>query len=230
MLDIAHGHNCEREHEIVAYLYGELAEGESSRFESHLGECGSCIDAFAELSDPRFAVYEWQRTEFADLPTPRIVIPYETASAGWFSGLKAIFSLPGLVPAAAGAAVLAVVIGGYFLLSTDAKIPTVAAVPTQKLPVATIETPFPAATESEVADPEIRPTVVSSRPVRRDRAVEAKAAAPTPKVRSMTAENEKPLEVDPKPDTAAKAPVLSGFEEEDDRSLRLADLFDDGEV
>jgi len=74
--------SCTHFAEIVSYIYDELTVDQRVGFESHLSDCEICRDEFAGISNARFAVYEWQREEFAPLASPTILIPYEAATVG----------------------------------------------------------------------------------------------------------------------------------------------------
>ena len=88
--------------DTVSYLYGEMPESERSTFEDHLAGCEACTDEFAGISFSRFSVLEWQRGEFANLPTPEIVIPYETSrSTSWLEAAHGLFTVPAFGAAAA---------------------------------------------------------------------------------------------------------------------------------
>src|SRR5882724_6942846 len=76
MLNGNNHNSCEFFAEIVSYLYNETGREQRSKFEEHLVDCGACTDEFAAISNARFSVFEWQREEFANMPTPEIVIPY----------------------------------------------------------------------------------------------------------------------------------------------------------
>ena len=65
-----HENKCGFTSDAVSYLYGEMPAHERSVFEDHLAGCDACTDEFAAISYSRVSVMEWQRGEFADLPTP----------------------------------------------------------------------------------------------------------------------------------------------------------------
>ncbi len=106
---------------MLAYLYAEMPGAERELFETHLAECGSCIDEFAELSNARYAVYEWQKLEFAPMETPEIVIPFAKKSIanGTFSfadKIKAAFGFSnGWAASGAGFAVIAIALAFGFV-------------------------------------------------------------------------------------------------------------------
>src|SRR4051794_13141264 len=84
--------DCGFADEMLSYMYDELASAERERFEEHLPDCVACTDEFAVIAHARFSVYEWQKLEFADMPTPHIVIPYALAKKeriGMFDGIAA---------------------------------------------------------------------------------------------------------------------------------------------
>ena len=227
---------CEFGAEIPAYLYNEIAEKARLTFESHLAGCESCIDEFADLSEARFSVLEWQRAEFADLPTPSIVIPYEAApdtaasSGGWVDAFLDLIRVPVWSYAGAFAAVLlAIIAGGYFLTSgsnkqvAEVSSPAADPAPSASLPV--IER-----SNSDESFPKVPP-------VRKDRVATIRAinvrsvTKAAPRSRALTAVMTRPSDkAVPSLDQAVRKPALSTFDDDDDSSLRLADLFDDGGV
>ena len=117
MLTNGNNANCGFADEIVSYIYDESGEVERRKFETHLAGCSTCTDEFAAISNARFSVFEWQKEEFAQLPTPKIVIPYardavrdQADSPGFFASLGAFLTFPRFA-AAAGAIVLGVGLG-----------------------------------------------------------------------------------------------------------------------
>lgn len=220
--------NCPFEDEIVSYIYDEMFGAERLKFETHLAGCSICTDEFAAISDARFSMFEWQKEEFSNLPTPEIVIPYErkrnfveeTEPIGLFAGLRgwiSILKLP--VAAAAG---LTLVLGLIFIISRS------------NLP----EQPIAANVSSRPADlpavPSIQPVIQASdapkatvaRPENRDirpvKVVVRRQGVNEKQIYARNQPNQKPHPA------VSTAPVLStAYEADDDNSLRLADLFAD---
>lgn len=216
---------CDFISEAVAYLYGEMPVAERNAFENHLANCEACTDEFAAVSYSRLSVLEWQRGEFAELRTPEIVIPYGevAASNGWMDGIRGLFAAPAFAMAA-----LLLVVGlafvGYYVNSGKETPTTVAEGPR-------VETTAPSVTSSEVQPAAVSvPPVNSTRPApvsgtERVRAAATQRAAKV--VRPLTAD----LDTKIKPAApAAKRPALLTVEEDEDNSLRLADLLDEGGV
>ncbi len=216
----------------VSYLYGEMPAEERTAFEDHLSGCDECTDEFAAISFSRLSVMEWQRGEFAHLPTPEIVIPYEAArSNSWIGSIRGMFALPGFGPAMAAAVVLLIVGGMYFGFYSGAgkEQPVAVSAPKQNVaePIVNSVEPRPIA---PAAEPEPAPVTISQEgsPERSPRPVRAKITQRAQKVnRPLTAD----LDEKAKPAVPVqKAPVLSNFDDDEDNSLRLADLIEDGGV
>jgi anti-sigma factor RsiW len=241
MLTNADNLNCEYRHEMIAYIYGESGEAARLGFEEHLLGCTACTDEFACIADTRFSVFEWHKEEFAPLPTPPIVIPYVAAaqlsarpSNGFLAGLRHILTIPQV--ATAFAAVLVTVVVGFFGFNymSDREIAVAGPEPDIRQPAARVST----ATLKEVSPVA---TVATDEPdvdvsTRRERG-ETKTRRGTRTTlqthvvgKPLMANVKRSAERDPRPNSAQvrKAPVLNNFEESDDRSLRLSDLFDDG--
>ena len=235
-MDTKYNNSCSFDGDLLAYLYDELAETERVRFEGHIADCGSCIDEFAGLSEARYSVYEWRKLEFAPMEPPKIVIPYGAIqpSVSWIDSVKAVFDFPQRWAAAgAGLAFVAVIttIGLIALNRLDSRglvvqtntgaqsSPTVSVDPPKsdlkvsidpKAAVRTLpETEDVSSVSSGQADKRVTAVkaLVNPRPVRNDSKLPADDKKPTNRNQN--------------------APSLSEFDESEDESLRLADIFDD---
>ncbi|MBK8303380.1 MAG: hypothetical protein WBC19_04435 [Pyrinomonadaceae bacterium] len=234
MLDNCNKNGCKFTDEIVSYMYDEIGDSERSKFEQHLLDCTACTDEFAGISNARFSMFEWRKEEFAHLPTPNIVIPYheKVEAVGFFAGLRDLLTLSGWPAAATVAAGLIVSIGlGFGLMNylggdqeMASNASTNVAVPPVVSPDDRVQSTDPARNENENVvvrnpdDRQIRPLRASSnayRP-RNERAVTTVSQRPNNAVvRNPSA-------------TTAKAPALTNYDDTDDKSLRLSDLFDEG--
>ena len=233
--------NCEFESEIVSYIYDELATSERAKFESHLAGCAICTDEFAGISNARFSVFEWQREVFAPLKTPEILVPYErpvkTGAAaeneGWFAGLRAsLFGWPGLAGAAAA---LLVTFGAAYLAFNYKPVgeqPTAGIDPPAVIKETPASLPKNNVTERQPSTDTPKPevAVTNTPPTKEYKVVRASNVDRKPKqIKNLTAESLPPANVN-KDVPKQKAPALSTLEEDDEGSLRLADLFDEGGV
>ncbi len=223
-----HNASCSSSEESVAYLYDELSAEARTSFETHLAECDKCTGEFADLSFARLNVYEWHRDEFAEMATPRIVVPYAgAAKISWVDSVRAFFASPGQWAAAGSFAVIAVAFGVWMVLPTGTEVASVS-VPqpgfsTEKPVSANIEEPRAAnvvavdkgSTDSEGQHPA-------------DEAVENRAIKTTPpkvvKAPATRAVKTSRNELKAVQATQKTAPRLNDFEDEDDNTLRLGDL------
>ncbi|HRI03117.1 MAG TPA: hypothetical protein PLL77_05200 [Pyrinomonadaceae bacterium] len=234
MLDNSNKNGCKFTDEIVSYMYDEIGESERNKFEEHLVDCTVCTDEFAGISNARFSMYEWRKEEFAHLPTPNIVIPYhqKVEAIGFFARLRDLMTLSGWPAAATVAAGLILSIGLSFAAinylgggqEMASNIPTNVAVPPVVSPDNKVQAPDPVRNGNEnvlvgnTDDRQVRPLRASfnaQRP-RNERAVTTVSKRPNDAVvRNPSA-------------TTAKAPALTNYDDTDDKSLRLSDLFDEG--
>lgn len=220
---------CSKAGDLLAYLYEELPSADREIFELHLTDCGTCIDDFAEIAQGRYPVFEWKSLEFDVIPTPRIVIPAQPAAVGLFDRLRAAFAVNrGLTFGSAAAAVIVAMFAGYAFYFQNSPTPVVAVVEqmppasqTQRV-ISTLPAPeIDLSAHNEVEEPKnIAPKSTTKR------AVPLRASAPRPK-RIESVRTVKVKEPITPPQQLRSIPVLSIVEEDEDESLRLADLFED---
>lgn len=220
---------CSFSEEVIAYLYDEMNASKRTEFESHLVICDPCTAELADVSFARLDVYEWHRAEFAEMPTPRIVIPYgEAAKTSWLDAVRSFFASPArLATAGAAFAVITVGLGFAFLMP-----------PTERPVVANKQ--VPEVVQDIVPRPDSN-SVVASETSKNDDGGQAKdekvfvvkdpVAQPVKASVNRNSQNRDPKVVKntprnaPQPTTARRnAPRLDDFEDEDDNTLRLGDL------
>jgi hypothetical protein len=225
---------CKFSNDIVPYMYGELPSSKSSIFESHLLDCIECTDEFAAISSARFEVYDWKKVEFDPLPTPRFAIPYESEAVGFAEKIRAAFVRTWVFPGLAFAGLTVLSISAAIVLFSgedgreivdeigNANAPAVnspvAIERPQAKPIGEINSAPRASTEKSPQVLKASVPVVERNETRRGahrsrstvRSVEAKQA-------SVQAEGK-------------SVPRLNGFPEDEDTSLRLAELFEDIET
>lgn len=227
-MSIVNNTSCSFDGDVLSYLYDEATDAERLQFEEHLENCEACVEELALLSDSRYSVYEWRMIEFVPMMTPEIVIPVAVPSRleSLIQTLMTVFAFPrGLVAAGAGFAVLSIAgIFGFLLMSSNLPSDDVVQVTNSK----------PMVTPTQVTSVNKRSEDVSSNPG-------ADATNVVPKVSIPLAGERKPATVK----TAVSAPqsqntrgrssrtqnrsvpTLSSYDDDEDKSLRLADLFDD---
>lgn len=229
------GH-CDRNAEILSYLYGESSADERTVLEAHLLDCAPCVDEFAAIAEARFAVYEWNQEEFSTIPTPAFTIPYEIPAEmaeTFASRLSKIFSLtqfPAWRATAAAFATLTLLIGigAYMFNGTGSVIDDLAANSNRGVPpiaAVPVTVAIPLATTASVEDPPAASSASS------DRAAAVKVSSNQKARRSASPSRgnvERALSVQAKNNmrrSPSVAPTLSGDDEDFDDSLRLSDLF-----
>ncbi len=223
---------CGSEGELVAYLYAEATPAERERFESHLLACTACTDDFAEMSEARFSVFEWQKKEFAPMATPSIVIPYEKArAAGWSFGSLISFNWPTF--AMASALLVAVAAIGFWSLGRGSNdVDQIAGKTKADVAVAEIAPPVDSQIAAELQPTDIvaneKPRVVT---VGVDTApAKAATAVRRPRTNIRTRGISPKFDGDEAVVTPQRAnrrlPSLTADIDDDDKSLRLTDLFD----
>jgi len=232
---------CPFADEILSYIYDEIDAAERTKFEDHLVGCYVCTDDFAAVSEARFSTFEWRREEFAHLPTPEIVIPYaagsreaERSRLGFLEGIQTFLS-HFTSPAAAVAASIIILLGiGLAMLRyvgpSDNSVASIALTPSVGIHESTMDNQsITGQTSSELSSnrsmettkvPVVRTKAsnIAVRPVR--------VAVHRPGVSGTRLVADNPPK-QPVVQSPSNAPVLNNYEDTNDSSLRLADLFAD---
>ena len=217
---------CGRSDDIVGYIYNEIPSDDRISFENHLAGCTSCTDEFAAISDARFSLFEWHKEEFAHLPTPEFSIPYEVKSIsapGFVAAIEAFIRNAGWAATSTAAILLLAGIGFMMFTFLGPKEADIARIELADPPIAVNSAddynvnPFstPDVDKDDLSGSEkvriVGQAKVNDRPAVRRR---------SQKVQNMR------ITRTPTP-TLGKVPVLSNFEENVDRSLRLSALLDE---
>jgi hypothetical protein len=222
--------DCGFAESMVSYMYDEIGPAESQAFESHLIDCGRCTDEFAELSTARLAMFEWNRDEFAHIVTPQFVNPALASAApgrlaAFIEGLRGLLAP---LTTAAAAVVLLLITGLGLYLNSGISSPQIASNTAKQEPVQPMATddsfPINKPVEPQVEGEEVMSTAAATSPL--PQAVRARSRkiqqVSAPSVRRPGTSQRATRTIEP-----GRTPVLSSFKETEDRSLRLADLFDE---
>jgi hypothetical protein len=222
--------NCAFGESIVSYLYDEMRAADRECFEDHLLTCTDCTDEFAAIADVRYGVYEWNKIEFVPMETPQITIPYEEPDSAVSFVDKVRHATRfnwGWTSAAAFASLLIASSVGYFAfiggaeneknlanLRNDENRSPVLQTPTVSDSAAKGSLPVLVNNDHTTEDP-VPPTV-------RTNAIQTKA------VRTNAKRNVAPQSVKFAEMNARKpaAPRLSDVSDDEDQTLRLADILD----
>ncbi|MCB1024861.1 MAG: zf-HC2 domain-containing protein, partial [Acidobacteria bacterium] len=123
------GPNCSFAEGVVSYLYDEMNPGQKLSFEQHLENCRNCGEELAAFGSVSTSIRRWRESEFANVPTPAIILPRatptvpdlktESGKGSWIANLLRGFDLSsGTVRAAAACSLLVVFLGlGWFIYS-----------------------------------------------------------------------------------------------------------------
>jgi hypothetical protein len=213
--------------DIVSYMYDEMTLPAQLEFELHLSACQVCTDEFAAVSVARFETYDWKRLEFDPMTTPQIVTPYPATVVTLGERLSAWLSWVTIVPAAA--AVL-IGFGVLYVLFLNRGVD----IDHSLAAVQVVQSPPSTSVRQPVGDPrltkgsEVRRGNLAAKPVsvalkqklQIPRSQVAKRVGPQFRLTNNVADNVVPVQI-------KRAPRLGMNDEEADRSLRLADLFDE---
>lgn len=233
--------NCHFQEDIVSYIYGELNSVERREFGMHMADCAHCSDEFTAISDVSLSVSEWRREAFAHLSTPEIQIPYRSQQidfesvghSGYLEDLRRFLGNAYWQVAAAASLVVVLGIGiglNNLFSSNDEQI-------VSNLSDAAVETAVEPAKVVQTEVPTFSKTLV---PTESEKALQPKAAnikvrdykprtvQRLPKQKQVIAANNRLTGNQTTLSQDRKPPVLGVYEDTDDRSLRLTDLFDDG--
>ena len=224
--------------DFLSYIYGELDQVGRDAFESHLAGCDECAMELAVYSDARLGVIEWRREDFDHLETPAIVVPWASAKqavvpaepAGIFSRfIEALSAFPRFSKVGVGLAAVAIALGVFYFGFRPAAVQhlDVAAnkneqqvvLPEEKKQNETLPPQYIAGSEPKSLPSENRTT--HSPQVRRQ--IAAVRTTDHPAIRRNEFAANEPVKSNTP--AAKKAPRLTTVEDEDDKSLRLADLF-----
>lgn len=248
-----HNSNCSFAAEIVSYVYNEIGEKEKSAFESHLSNCETCPEELADFMDIRFSVNDWKQTEFAPLETPVIEIPYEkeqvreiaAVQSSWWSNLRQIFTLsPAWMTAATTAAALFICVGLIFTVykySGNVDVAGIEDKPQLKPSVSPTSEISSNKTKEEIADSDVKsksddkitmsPKIENQMPTVTkvtERKIRPVTQNPVNRTTNNSVNNSnKPNVRKNSPTNDRQMPKLNNFEDEEDDSLRLAELFED---
>lgn len=221
---------CEFADSVLQYIYGELDAALVLRFEDHLAGCHNCIEELAELSLPHHSVFEWRKLDFDPLPTPRFEIPL--ASTGFAVRVKEAIEGYRLW-LAGGLSFAAIAIISVFVV-----ISAIGVADQRDLAVAVEDPPVNksasigdiAVSENQVA---VSTADSTSEPVgtpylERGTRTQAPVSGVVRSVRSNPVAAKRPVSrKEASAYSRSVAPTLAEYDDSEDDSLRLSDLFEE---
>jgi hypothetical protein len=116
MLNNNHKDQCVWTDQLVEFIYDEMDEAQKNNFTAHLPDCVACREEISAFGGVRNTLAAYWQDEFAPLNTPPIEIPQQTTTVrtlaaparSWLDSLRALFagSLTWMPTAAMAAAAL----------------------------------------------------------------------------------------------------------------------------
>ena len=257
MLNNNHNHSsCAFAEQLISYLYDESDAREKSGFETHLKSCPTCADELAGFGFVRAAVLDWQTEEFSKLPTPAFdvsadkskesfsTVVVSTENRSWLDGFRQVFSFNPL-RAAAAFGILIICFGILWLALNSSKGDEIAENGSDKNSVQSDVSP----TVEIIKNPEGKSVIkddekslpssdVSNPPQgikrqrqdsRNDSAVKVSSGVPKINPDNFARIPKESNESAKKTPSVRKKqiPNLNDAEDEEDETIRLADLFDE---
>jgi Putative zinc-finger len=70
MKEIVQAKTCERSDDLIAFLYGELTDVESRRFQRHLQECAGCKAEYIAFGQLRESIITWRNESLGVVSAP----------------------------------------------------------------------------------------------------------------------------------------------------------------
>lgn len=219
---------CAFHGELLSFLYGEMPAGRANSFREHLGSCPECGSEFAALSSLRRSIGDW-KSEFDRVETPSIELPDRVPTVAGPARRDPTFLesvrtfLSGFPALAAGSLGLLAIVGGIaiYLISGSDHSEIARENGNRNTPAAT---PSPTAAPQTVQIPE-KPIGPETAPKKANDARTVGIADKRPN-RTMRTDTRKVAGNEPKRRRGAN-PTLLGEDDEEDDSIRLADLFDE---
>ena len=237
---------------LISYLYGEIGGAEKVEFEAHLKSCAACSNELAELGFARTAVQEWRVEEFDKLATPIFEVPSNFVEnpavaanpRSWFSDWRQIFSFKPALALSAMAIVIALFGVSLFVFNfksgneiagkTSNEIVKTNVSPTIEKTVQQLNDTAGNNADKAIAFPENLPPKFADKKSVAPKSPTIKVSMNAPKnnstggaairiVQNTNRENKK----SPAAPKSSKIPSLIDSPEEEDNSVRLADLFDE---
>jgi len=239
--------------EIVSYLYDEAGAKEKIEFETHLNDCATCADELSGFGFVRSSIQEWRSEEIFALEMPALEIPVleakkadiQAKTGSWLDGLRRLFSLsPKMAFGSVAFAALLVCAGLTFIILNYSGNETIAEVGNpdsdniiasnksntsiEKIISMPPDTPVPDSVKTDTANNQANEKL---QPFKKDSSVKVSNNLPKNKLGAPKLNNSEAsannLYKKNKTNNVQKreVPKLSDFDEEEDESLRLADLF-----
>jgi len=91
MRELVESNVCERENELVAFLYGELSQVEARKFERHMQECDACKTEYSSFGSIHQSIVAWRDQSLGVRPAS-LVVPAGKGASVW-AAFREFFTL-----------------------------------------------------------------------------------------------------------------------------------------
>ncbi len=244
--------NCQFAEQIVSYLYDEFEAKEKLIFEAHLKGCRFCAEEYAGFGLVRSSILEWRDADFSTLTAPTFAITANdndnfspsasTESRSWLDQIRQMFSFsPTLAVTALAVAIVGVGLA-FFALNFLGKKEIAEQRKEKDLVTATVsptaeikkKAESSADKTAELSTPPSSYNVNSPKEKKRVKpfetekvALKVSAAAPKNNLNNTAVDPKETSNKKPSPVTKQRVPNLNELEQDEDETIRLADLFDE---
>jgi anti-sigma factor RsiW len=93
MLKVADMNSCERQEELISYLYGEITNEGALVFERHLVQCSACSAEFASFDTIRSSIGRWKNEALSGIATSEELIHSPAPKKSAVAACKQFFDL-----------------------------------------------------------------------------------------------------------------------------------------
>ncbi|MDQ3179236.1 MAG: hypothetical protein M3Q33_01830 [Acidobacteriota bacterium] len=238
---------CAFTEQIVSCLYGEATVQEKAAFDAHLNNCSTCGNELESFDFVRSSIVEWKKEVFVNLETPLIKLPYpivvSAENHSWLDELRKLFTFSPRLSIVLAA--LAVCVGMTFLMLNFSNRDDIATIDNKPIESSLtpnvdkkVEQQIESVAEEDTfkkqtsKDELLKPSYTKTMPPIAPENRIVKASNNSSKSNSVLQNSNKLGQVrktkfDKNALAVQKRPVLklNNLEDEEDSSLRLADLF-----
>ena len=90
-MSVTKASTCERESELISFLYGEANDQEAAEFERHLKDCRYCQNETSSFGAVRESIGVWKESALTGFVSPQVAVPVRQKSA--LAAVRAFFDL-----------------------------------------------------------------------------------------------------------------------------------------
>jgi hypothetical protein len=93
MKEITNDQVCDRADDLLGFLYGELTDWETRKFEQHLRDCAPCKTEYAAFGELRESVLAWRNEALGVSAVTPVVIPLQDRRPSAIAAIREFFNL-----------------------------------------------------------------------------------------------------------------------------------------